>query len=80
MNKDKYYIMHNGMSVPNGDTYQSIFKKLENGKYETFQLTENDGFSESVVYLGKENREHKFKRKFNDEIVFYKISDIHLLS
>lgn len=80
MNKDNHYwTIHEGMSVPNGHTNDFIEYTLESGKYEKFNLVENDGDSDEVIYLGKEDNKHKFKRVFNNQIVFYNTHQIHLL-
>lgn len=75
-----YCTKHNGMSVPNGHTYEYIKQQLENGLYETFNITENDGFRDDVIYFGEENNKHKFKRRFDGSIVYYYINQIHLLN
>ena len=74
-----YYTKYNGMSIPNGHTYEYIKQQLKNGLYETFDITGNDGFRYTVIYFGEENSKHKFKRRFDSSIVYYYINQIHLL-
>lgn len=80
MEEKHYYTNYNGMSVPNGHTYDYIEDILNNGLYMNFDITYHDGEMDRAKLIEKiDYYKYKFRRLFNNQEFILNTYKIHLI-
>lgn len=81
MEEQHYYVNHNGMTVPNGHTYEYIESVLDHAEFMTFDIIYDDGDMDTARFISKIDKTYyKFKRSFNNQEFVVSLFKIHLIN